>query len=174
MEVAGGRAALDSLKAEAARLREENEVLEKQGKQLEKEVQQMKAQGAQAQAREMTGERERDVWVIELGPYESKVYLEKMEGLDQRSLRSVTDEICRTNPRSLALLWNPSGQVVAASGAQIKGFFPATQLLKIANQVAGGSGGGRDELAQGGIEDVSKMEKEKIKQLIRSYAGPRK
>ena len=169
-----GRAALESLKAEKARLREDNERLEKQGKQMEKEIQQMKAQGAQAQAREMAGNREKHVLVIELGSYESKVYLEKMEELDQRNLRSVTDEICRTDPRSLALLWNRGGQVVAASGAQIKGFFPATQLLKIANQVAGGSGGGRDDLAQGGVEDVSKMEKEKIKQLIRSYAEPRK
>ena len=49
MQITGGRAALDSLKGEATRLREENERLEQQGKQMEKEIQQLKSQGTQAQ-----------------------------------------------------------------------------------------------------------------------------
>ncbi|MBI3323020.1 MAG: hypothetical protein HYZ95_00980 [Candidatus Omnitrophica bacterium] len=144
-----GRAALESLKAEAARLREENERLGRQGKQLEKEIQQLKAQGAQAQARSICAK--------EVASF--RVYSERFpEPMDPAALRSSADAIRKRDPEAIIFLCDPGGLCVAASGdaAQKRGI-RANELLQLSTQVAGGSGGGRPDMAQGRVNEPSRF-----------------
>ena len=160
MALAAGRAALESLKAEAARLREDIERLERQGKQLEKEIQQVKAQGAQAQARGLSAK--------EVASF--RVYSERFAGpMDPAALRSSADAIRQKDPEAIILLCDAQGFCVAASGgaAQKKGI-SANELLKLSTQVAGGSGGGRPDMAQGRLKEISSFSEvqKRVEQFI--------
>lgn len=155
------RTAFESLKSEAARLREENKRLESRNKQLEKEIQQLKARDAQAQAK--------DVPVRQVGPFH--LYLAQFPGpMDPAALRASADAIRKSDPEPIIFLCDAQGFCVATSGgtAQRRGIL-ANELLKLATQAAGGSGGGRADLAQGRLRDLShfpEVEKE-IDQYIR-------
>lgn len=144
MGFAAGRAALQSLKAEAARLREENERLEKQGKQTEKEIQQIKAQGAQAQARNVPS--------VEVGSFRFFAYHFE-DPMDHTALRIVADGIRKVEPEAIIFLADVQGFCAASSGAiaQAKGV-GANKLLARANELAGGKSGGRPEMAMGRLD----------------------
>lgn len=149
MAAVAGRAEFAALKGEAARLKEENERLESRGKQLEKEIQQLKARGAQAQAK--------DVPVRQVGPFH--LYLAQFPGpMDPAALRACADAIRRSDPEPIIFLCDAQGFCVATSGgtAQRQGIL-ANELLRIATQAAGGSGGGRADLAQGRLRDLSRF-----------------
>ena len=149
MALAAGRSAFESLKAEAARLREDNEGLEKQNKQLEKEIQQLKTQGAQAQAK--------NVPVRQVGSFH--VYLAQFPGsMDPAILRSSADAIQKSDPEPIIFLCDTQGFCVATTGkaAQKRGIL-ANELLKLSTEVAGGSGGGRPEIAQGRLKEPARF-----------------
>ncbi len=149
MGATDGRAAFESLKVSAAHLKEENERLEKQGKQLGKEIQQLKAQGAQAQARNVAARE-----VASFHFYSAQF----REPMDPAALRSSADAIRKREPEAIIFLADSTGFCVAASSqtAQMKGI-AANELLKLSTQVAGGSGGGRPDLAQGRIKEPEKF-----------------
>ncbi len=158
MGLAAGRAALQSLKAEAARLREENERLEKQGKQLEKEIQQMKARGAQAQARSVPAK--------DIGSFH--VYFQKFpEPMGPVVLRSCVDVIQKTDSQAVISFADSEGCIVAASGdsAQQQGI-SAKHLINFWTRWAGGSGGGRESMAQGRIEKLEFFSMPKFEQFF--------
>ena len=147
MALAAGRAAFESLKAEAARLREDNERLEKQAKQREKENQQIKIQEAQAQARNVQTE--------EMGPVHA--YLFKFpEPVGLVVLRSCIDAIQKTDPQAVISFADSSGCIVVGSGdaAQKQGI-SARQVIDFWTRKANGSGGGRESMAQGRIEKLN-------------------
>ena len=161
MEFPAGRAALDSLKAETARLREENDRLEKQGKQLEKEIQHLKAQGAQAQAR--------DIAPKEVGSFH--VYFRKFsEPMGPAVLRSCIDAIQKTDPQAVISIADSGGSIAAGTGgaAQKQGI-SAKQLIDFWTAVAGGSGGGREGMAQGHIEKLEFFSMQKFEQFFREH-----
>lgn len=141
------RAAVESLKAEAARLREDIERLEKQGKQMEKEIQQIKARGAQAQARALSAK--------EVASF--RVYAERFtEPMDPAALRSSADAIRQKDPEAIIFLCDAQGFCVASSGGTaLKRGILASELLKLSTKVAGGSGGGRPDMAQGRLKEVA-------------------
>lgn len=157
---AAGRAALESLKKEAARLREDNGRLEKQNRQLEKGIQQMKAQGAQVQARNVPAKE-----VASFRLY-TAIFPAPM---DPAALRACGDAIRKTDPEAIVFLSDPQGLCVATSGgtAQAKGI-AADELLKLSTEIAGGSGGGRPELAQGRIQEPGRFDeiRRRLEQFI--------
>ncbi|MDO8730107.1 MAG: DHHA1 domain-containing protein [Candidatus Omnitrophota bacterium] len=162
MEISTGRAALETLKMEAVRLKEENEQLEKQGKQLEKEIQQIKTQGAQAQARNVPAK--------EVGPF--RVYFQKFsEPMGQAVLRSCIDVIQKADPQAVISIADSTGCIAAGTGAtaQQQGI-SAKQLIEFWTALAGGSGGGRESMAQGQIENPELFSIQKFEQFIRERA----
>ncbi len=149
MVVSSVRVAFDSLKKEATRLKEDNERLEKQNKQLEKEIQQLKTEGAQVQARNVPAK--------EVASFH--FYSEKFsEPMDPAALRSSADAIRKSDPEAIIFLSDAQGFCVATSGgsAQKQGI-SANQLLKLSTEVAGGSGGGRPDMAQGRVQEPAKF-----------------
>ncbi len=162
MEISTGRAALETLKMEAVRLKGENEQLEKQGKQLEKEIQQMKAQGAQAQARSVPAK--------DIGSFH--VYFQKFsEPMGPALLRSCVDVIQKTDSQAVISFADSEGCIVAASGdsAQQQGI-SAKHLINFWTRWAGGSGGGRESMAQGQIEKLDFFSMPKFEQFFRERA----
>jgi len=156
--LASGRAALESLKAEADRLREENERLAKQSKQLEREIQQLKTQGAQAQARNVPAK--------EIGPFH--VYFQKFsEPMGPSVLRSCIDVIQKADPQAVISIADSTGCIVAGTGgtAQRQGI-SAKQLIDFWTTLAGGSGGGRESMAQGHIEKPDFFSMQKFEQFF--------
>lgn len=153
---------IESLKAEAARLREENERLEKQGKQLEKEIQQAKARDAQARARNVPAK--------EIGSFH--VYFQKFpEPMGPAVLRSCVDVIQKTDSQAVISFADSEGCIVAASGdsAQQQGV-SANQLISFWTRWAGGSGGGREGMAQGRIEKLELFSMLKFEQFFQERA----
>ena len=149
METPVGRAAFESLKTDAARLKEENELLEKQNRQLEKEIQQLKAEGARSQARNVPP---KDVASFRFYSAQFR------EPMDPAALRSSADAIRKNEPEAIIFLSDAQGFCVAAVSptAQKKGI-AANELLKLSTRIAGGSGGGRADLAQGRMKEPAKF-----------------
>lgn len=157
------RVALESLKAEAARLREDNERLQKQNKQLEKEIQQLKAQDAQAQAKNIPAQ--------EVGPFHA--YLQKFsEPMGPSALRSCMDAIQETDPKAVISVADLTGCVVVGTGdaARQQGI-SARQVIDFWTHRAGGSGGGREGMAQGHIEKLDLFSMQTFKQFFQERAG---
>lgn len=143
--LAAGRAALESLKAEAARLREDIEQLEKRGKQLEKELYDLKLRDAQAEAK--------NVDFCNVGSF--RFFAKRFqEAMDHPALRVVADAIRRTEPEAIIFLEDAQGFCVAGSGAtaQVKNI-GADNLLARANEIAGGKSGGRPAMAMGRLDN---------------------
>ena len=162
MEVGGGRAALDTLKAEAARLREENERLEKQGKQLEKEIQQLKTQSARAQAQHVPA--------TNIGSFH--VYFQKFsEPMGPAVLRSCIDAIQKTDPQAVIAIADSTGCIAAGTGgvAQQQGV-SAKQVIDFWTALAGGSGGGREGMAQGHIDQLGFFSMQKFQPFFQERA----
>lgn len=165
MQDAAGRAEFQSLKAEAVRLKEENDGLERQAKQLEKEIQQLRVQGAQAQAR--------NVLPKDVGPF--RFYLKLFsEPMGPDVLRSSAGVIQKNDPSSIAFLADSQGYCVASTGGVVqKQGISARQLMELSTQLAGGSGGGRESMAQGRIEKLDLFSEiaKRFEQHIRERSG---
>lgn len=145
----------ESLKAEAARLRENNERLEKQNKQLEKEIRQLKAQDAQAQVKEISerllAEKSAAGGLASL--------ISPVPGLEgHQSLRILSDALRKKEKLAVLFLADPLGNCVVSCNEEAqKAGMRADALLKLAAEVAGGSGGGKGDFAQGRLKEPSKF-----------------
>ncbi len=165
MALASGRAALESLKAEAARLREDIERLEKQAKQLEKEIQQLKTKGAQAQtgavAESLLSEKS------EIGLV--NIISSSVPGLDGHpSLRMLSDSIRKKEKLPVIFLSDQHGNcVVSCDEDAQKAGVRADALLKLAAGVAGGSGGGKADMAQGRLKEPGMFRE--VQECLRIY-----
>jgi alanyl-tRNA synthetase len=96
----------------------------------------------------------------------------KMEG-SIGELRSAADVLRKTNERLVCLLASTDGGkvafVAAASADLVREGLSARELARDAAAIVGGSGGGRDDLAQGGGPNVSGLEQafDRVRQLVR-------
>ena len=149
-----------SLKFRTGQLKEGIERLEEKNKQLEKEIQQLKAKGAQAQARNVPMEA--------VGSFHF-YSIRFDEPADPMVLRSSTDAIRKADPEAIICLADSEGMFVATSGntAQKMGI-GANVMVKLATETAGGSGGGRPEMAQGRLKEPAKFPEvlDRIKKFI--------
>ncbi|MCM8794803.1 MAG: DHHA1 domain-containing protein [Candidatus Omnitrophica bacterium] len=154
----------DALKRQVLRLKEATGRLEERNKQLEKEIHQLKLRGAQSQA----GEFDDLIENVDAGV--ACLIVKTDQEMDPPMLRSLTDKLKK--PNLAMFLMDPRGFCVAASGDSVRDRIPAREMIKVATGVAGGSGGGRPEMAQGRVEDPSKFPdiKQKEKEFITEKA----
>ncbi len=160
-----GRAEFESLKTEAARLRTENERLEQQARQLVKEIQELKGRGAQAQAREIS-DRLLSEKTVENGVANLMSRVDGLEG--HQPLRMLSDSIRQKEKVSVIFLSDAQGNcVVSCSEDAQKSGIGADALLRMAAEVAGGSGGGRPGMAQGRLKDPARFHE--VRDRLRRY-----
>ena len=84
----------------------------------------------------------------------------KLEGLDTPSLREIADQLRNKVPNSVIVLISVSGDknpVVIARSRELDSI-DARDIMKHLNIQLGGSGGGRQDLAQGGIDRVEEID----------------
>ncbi len=163
VEALTGQGAFRRLKEQASRLEEvaqrlkasPDQVVEAvdrvsaRTKEMEDRLQNLKIQGLQEQAKRMTPR--------EMGPV--RLIVEQLpDSVDPAALRTLADAIRGREPEAVIFLADKEGYCVAASSprAQKLGIL-APQLIQLATQVAGGSGGGRPDLAQGQLKEPSKF-----------------
>jgi alanyl-tRNA synthetase len=102
----------------------------------------------------------------------ARLIMAKMEG-GISELRSAADVLRKTNERLVCLLASTDGGkvafVAAASADLVREGLSARELARDAAAIVGGSGGGRDDLAQGGGPNVSGLEQafDRVRQLVR-------
>lgn len=144
----------DKLKATPGECVKRAEHLVSQVKELEKEIHMMKSKMAAGSIDELMSKSEVVNGV--------KVLVERLEGVDGDSLREFGDKLRDKMGNCLILL-----EVVAdgkvtllamASKEALEQGAHAGNLIKEAAKVVGGSGGGRPDMAQGGIKDVAKAD----------------
>ncbi len=128
-------------------------------KELEEQLEQLKMKEARVQAQKVTPQKLGAVTVV----------FERLDGqMDHVVLRSFADAIRKTEPDAVIFLTDAQGFCVATSGgvAQQRGI-SANELLKLSTSVAGGSGGGRAEMAQGKVNEPAKFPE--IRQRLEKY-----
>ena len=84
-----------------------------------------------------------------------------LDGADKDMLRTTIDNFRDNNPNGVIVLGaEVDGKVklVAGVSKSISKTYPAGQIIKHITAVAGGRGGGRPDMAEGGISDVQKLE----------------
>ena len=166
VEAVTGPEAEDFLKRKAVRLGEEKERSAQRAKEKEREdaLQKEKVKDAQTQAKQAAKEK--------IGP--SSFFEVKFDQtMGHAALRSSADVIRNSDPEAVAVLTDSEGFcVVGTGGAAQKRGIRADELLKLSIEVAGGSGGGRAELAQGKWKEVSKRPVilDRFKQYIREHS----
>ena len=157
--------AFESLKLKAAKLKEENERLDRQNKDLEKEIQQLKNRDAQAQAKNAA--------VKERAGSFDFYSVRFPEPMDPAALRSSAEAIRKADPEAIVFLADSQGFCVAASGggAQQRGI-GANEIVKFSTEVAGGSGGGRPDIAQGRLKEPGRFPEvlDRIRKFINEKA----
>ena len=162
IEALTGPEARTFIKQEAARLSEEKERSVQRAKEKEQEdaLQSGKVKEAQAQAKQAMKET--------VGSF-SFFEVKSDQALGQAALRSSADVIRKSDPEAIVLLTDSQGFCVVASGdaAQKQGI-RADALLKLAAEIAGGSGGGRPDMAQGRLKEPARFAevKKRIIQFI--------
>lgn len=87
--------------------------------------------------------------------------------LDCEGMRHIADRLRRLND-SAGIIFHKSGEIVVFVSQDASKYLDAVEMIKIINRVAGGGGGGRTDLAQGGGVDINKLKdaQEKIKRYI--------
>ncbi|MGY1529458.1 alanine--tRNA ligase [Luteimonas sp. A649] len=167
VEALTGRAALDHVAAEEARLSEAArllggttaEVTDKlralldRQKKLERELEAMKARAASSATADLSS------GAVDVGGI--KVLAARIEGLDARALRDALDRFKQQLGDAVVLLAGANdgrAALVAGVSGSALGRVKAGELLShVASQV-GGKGGGRPDMAQGGGDDGPALE----------------
>ncbi|MBI3312143.1 MAG: alanine--tRNA ligase [Candidatus Omnitrophica bacterium] len=146
-----GREAELFLKSEAVRLSEGKERSLKRAEEKEREdqLQKQKVKEAQAQAKQAAREK--------VGAF-SFFGVKFDQPMGPAALRSSADVIRQSDPEAVLFLADGEGFCVASSGgtAQKQGI-GAQQLLNLATEIAGGSGGGRPDMAQGRLKEPARF-----------------
>jgi alanyl-tRNA synthetase len=128
-------------------------------KELEKEIRKLKLDlaGGQANAGGPSGPN-----VVTREIDGEKVLLSRTTGLDANSLRDLSDSLKNKLGSGIVFLINIDEDkfsfVTSLTQDAVKRGYSAGKIAKVFASIAGGSGGGRPELAQGGGKDVSKLE----------------
>lgn len=151
------------LKASPEQAAQVVEKLIRQARSLEEQLERLHVEGAHEEAEKLADFGQK------VGSF--TFFAQKLEGERRHSgLRSFADAIRKRDPEAIIFLADSSGFCVATSSgaAQEKGI-SAKELFKVSAEVAGGSGGGGPQMAQGKIGDPSQFEqvKERLKQYLK-------
>jgi alanyl-tRNA synthetase len=125
------------------------ELLEKI-KSLEKELEKIKSAGAQDTAKELIG-RARELDGV-------KVVSEKVSGFSQKELRELADGIRDRLGSGVIVLASEEGALLAMVTKDLTKKLKAGEILGQVAAIAGGRGGGKPELAQGGTKETDKLD----------------
>ncbi|MDO5734683.1 MAG: alanine--tRNA ligase [Eubacteriales bacterium] len=121
---------------------------------LELEIRALK----KAQNKDLAGALEEQITCLG----ELKVLLAKVDDLEVKDLRDLSDRLMQNNELDFLLLLSPSKDKVLllakASDDAIKAGYKAGNLVREAAQICGGSGGGKPSMAQAGGKDPSKVD----------------
>jgi len=137
------------LKAAPAELPQAVDRLLKKTKELEDELQRLKSKETRGEAQKLSGRK--------VGAF--TFFAERLEDrLNHAGLRSFADALRQSEPEAVIFLADQEGFCLAFAGkkAQEKGV-AANQLLKLSTEIAGGSGGGRPDMAQGRVNEPEKF-----------------
>ncbi len=162
IEALTGEQAQAFLKAETVRQGEEKKRLAQHAKEKEQEakIQKEKVKEAQDQVGKLKKER--------IGPFDLFA-IRFDQPMDHSVLRPVADSIRKSEPEAVIFLTDSQGFCLAVVGPQAqKQGVSAGQLIKLGTQIAGGSGGGKADIAQGRLKEPSKVAElfERMKQTL--------
>ncbi len=119
-------------------------------KRLEKEIRKKKAADARGVVLELAG-RARPVDGV-------KVLAEKLSGFRPNELRELADGLRERMGSGVIVLASEDGALLAAVTNDLAGRIKAGDILGEVAVLAGGRGGGRPELAQGGTKELDKLD----------------
>ncbi len=145
---------LDSLKAllKTEKPLERVERLLKNMKSLEKEIQKLKTS-----SRDLISEALKEAKELE----GVKVVKIRQDGLNQEELRNLADNIKDRLQSGIVVVSSVSdgkAAIVCMVTKDLKDRYHAGEIIKKISQIAGGSGGGKPEVAQGGTKEIEKLD----------------
>lgn len=144
----------DKLKAHPTECPKKIAVLLRQLKDMEKEVSALKSKMTVGTLEEMVNHTKEEKGV--------KYLVSKLEGMTIDSLREMGDKLRDKLGTSFVLLSSADGEkatlVAMASKDAVNRGIHSGNIIKEITKLAGGSGGGRPDMAQGGIKDLSKLD----------------
>lgn len=123
-------------------------------KELEKTLEKLKGKSAADNSTKIL-ENVRDINGV-------KVIVHRFDGMEQKDLRVMADNIRDRLRSGIILLASVKGgqaSMVAMVTKDLESRFNAGQILKNIAAAAGGRGGGKADLAQGGAKDIKKLDK---------------
>jgi len=132
------RAAEEELPAQVEKLLAERRALEKQ-------LEQLKSKAAQGESERLRGQA--------VTVKSCRLVASAAPGMDRAQLRSLADSL-RNQGVDVVVLGTPAGELVCAVRKELAGKVHAGKLI----QAAGARGGGRPDLAEGGLKDPSGLE----------------
>ena len=119
-------------------------------KSLQKELEKVKMAGARDIAKELIG-RARELDGV-------KVVSEKVSGFNQKELRDLADGIRDRLGSGVIVLASDEGALLAMVTKDLTKKLKAGEILGEVASLAGGRGGGKPELAQGGTKETDKLD----------------
>ncbi|MDA8084972.1 MAG: alanine--tRNA ligase [Nitrospiraceae bacterium] len=167
IEAVTGKTAISYLRSEENELRKVSEILKTADrpaerlqkvmadlKQLEKELEGFKGRSASENSGRII-EKARDVNGV-------KVISCRVDGLDGKDLRTMADSVrdgLGSGVLVIASVKDDQASIVAMVTKDLAGKYHAGNILKHVAAEAGGKGGGKPDLAQGGTKDLAKLDK---------------
>ncbi len=144
----------ERLKAHPSECVKKADAVLKQLKEQEKEITVLKSQMAVGILEELIAGAKEEKGV--------KYLVTKLDNMDMEGLREMGDKLRDKLGTSFVMLTTSDGEkttllAMASKDAVAKGVHSGN-IIKEAAKLAGGSGGGRPDMAQGGIKDVSKVD----------------
>jgi alanyl-tRNA synthetase len=166
IEAVTGKGAIEHLRSEERELRKISDLLKSPDnpseklskllsdmKELEKSLEKYKGKAA-AEGSSIIIDQARDINGVRAVAY-------RVDGLDQKDLRIMADNIrdgLGSGIMVLASVKNGQAALVAMVTKDLAGRFNAGAILKQVASSAGGRGGGKADLAQGGTKDIKKLD----------------
>lgn len=181
IEAVTGRGAFDYLRKKDDEIRLISEILKtsdnpsgrlvkmlSEMKELEKELEKLKGRSAAEDSLKIIG-MARDINGI-------KVISHRFDGMDQKDLRVIADNIrdgLGSGILVLASVKDEQASMVAMVTKDLTGRFNAGDILRHVAAFAGGRGGGKAEIAQGGTKEIKKLDKalESLYDIIKKAHG---
>jgi alanyl-tRNA synthetase len=120
---------------------------------LEKEIQKLKTGSKDLISEALKGTRElKGV----------KVVTARHDGLNPEELRNLADNIkdrLRSGIIVVSSVSDGKAAIVCMVTRDLRDKYHAGEIMKMISKIAGGSGGGKQEMAQGGTKEIEKLEK---------------
>jgi alanyl-tRNA synthetase len=137
-------------------------------KELEKELEKFKGRSAAERSSEILG-KAREVSGV-------KVVAFRLDGMETKDLRVLADNVREglgSGVLMLASVKDDQAAMVAMVTKDLVESFSAGDLLKKVAAAAGGRGGGKPDIAQGGTKDIKKLDKalESLYDIVKKQAG---